>query len=411
VIAATDRITTIDAVRGVAVMGILLMNIVAFAMPGTAYVDPGYYGGATGANWAVWAFNYVIADGKFRGLFTMLFGASTVLIAERAFASRQNPTGVHLARMFWLFVIGMIHAYLIWYGDILVLYAICGSIAFAVWRLAPRALLTAGLVLLLVQLALGLSTYSAVRALQVSAAQAGASATAIEDWSNIRTQFEPPPAFRDQEIAAYRGGYRDNLAQRVPTAILFQTQLELLSIPDTLALIMIGMALFRLGFFSGAWSMRRYAMIAGIGYAAAIPPDLFLMNQLSQSNFSGVTALAIDAIHLAVLRPPIALAHASVVIMIVRSAIMPNLAERLAAVGRMAISNYVGTSILCTTLFYGFGFGMFGHLERWQLYPIVAAIWVLMLVGSTLWLDHFRYGPLEWLWRSLARWQLQPMRR
>ena len=405
------RITTIDAVRGVAVMGILLMNIVAFAMPGTAYVDPGFYGGATGANWAVWAVNFIIADGKFRGLFTMLFGASTVIIAERALASGQNPTRIHLARMFWLFVIGMIHAYLIWYGDILVLYAICGSLAFAVWRWSLRALLIVGVVLLLAQLALGLSTYSAVRSLQVSAEQAGASATAIEEWNNIRSQFEPPPALREQELAAYRGGYAANLAQRVPTAILFQTQLEILSIPDTLALIMIGMALFRLGFFSGAWSMRRYAMIAGFGYAAAIPPDIFLMNWLSQNNFSGVTALAIDAVHLAVLRPPVALAHASVIILIMNSGIMPNLARRLAAVGQMAVSNYVGTSILCTTLFYGFGFGLFGHLERWQLYPVVAAIWIVMLLGSKLCLDHYRYGPLEWLWRSLARWQRQPFRR
>ena len=406
-----DRVTTIDAVRGVAVMGILLMNIVAFGMPGAAYADPTCYGGASGANRLVWAVNYVIADGKFRALFTMLFGASTVLIAERAVVSGQSAARVHYARMIWLFVFGMIHAYLIWYGDILVLYAVCGAIMFAVWRWPPRLLLAAGVALLLLQLAVGLTTYHAITTLQTSAAQPGASRDVIDDWTSIRDQIDPPAAMRDAELASYRGGYADNLKQRAPTAFLFQTQLELLSIPDTLALIAIGMGLFRLGFFSGAWSMRCYAMVAGIGYAVAIPPDLVLMEWVTRSGHSGVTSLATDPLHLAMLRPPIALAHASVIIMLAKSGAAPKLTERLSAVGRMAISNYVGTSILCTTFFYGFGFGLFGHLERWQLYPIVACVWIIMLAWSKLWLDHYRYGPLEWLWRSLARLQRQPMRR
>jgi uncharacterized protein len=406
-----DRITTIDAVRGVAVMGILLMNIVAFGMPGAAYGDPTFYGGSSGANWAAWAVNYVIADGKFRALFTMLFGASTVLIAERAVAAGQSPARVHYARMVWLFVFGMIHAYLIWYGDILVLYAVCGSVMFAAWRWPPRLLLTTGIALLLIQLAVGLSTYHAIKTLRTDAAQPGAPAAVVEDWTNIRDTINPPPALRDAELANYRGGYHDNLTQRAPTALLFQTQLEPLSLPDTLALIAIGMALFRLGFFSGAWPMRRYAIIAGIGYAIAIPPDLVLMEWVTRSNHSGVIALLTDAFHLSILRPPIALAHASMIIMIAKSGDVLKLTERVSAVGRMAISNYVGTSILCTTLFYGFGFGLFGYLERWQLYPVVGGVWIIMLAWSKPWLDRFRYGPLEWLWRSLARWQWQSMRR
>ncbi len=407
---AGGRILALDAVRGMAVMGILLMNIVAFAMPGTAYVDPGYYGGATGANWAVWAVNFIVADGKFRGLFTMLFGASTVLIAERAAASGQTAARVHFARMFWLFVIGMIHAYLIWYGDILVLYAFCGSLIFAVWRWPPRFLATFGALLLIVQLGVGLNTYRAVVALRSEANAPGATTAATAEWAKLRDQFEPSPEVRDTEISAYRGDYRANLAQRVPTAIFFQTQLEPISIPETLALMMIGMALFRWGFFSGSWTTWQYALTAALGYGLPIVPDLMLMRWLSDDQFSGVTAIASDAIHLTLLRPPVALAHAGAIILIVKTGTWPAASRRLAAIGKMAISNYIGTSILCTTVFYGFGFGWFGYLERWQLYPVVAATWIVMLVWSKRWLDHFRFGPLEWAWRSLARWQMQPMR-
>src|SRR5687767_397146 len=111
-------------------MGILLMNIVDMAMPGYAYYDPTYYGGSEGVNLLAWALNYALFDGKMRGLFTLMFGASTALVADRALRSGESPAKVNFSRMFWLFVFGMIHAWLIWYGDILVLYSVCGMIAY-----------------------------------------------------------------------------------------------------------------------------------------------------------------------------------------------------------------------------------------------------------------------------------------
>src|SRR5689334_20225166 len=149
-----ERIATLDAIRGVAVLGILLMNIVDIAMPGYAYYDPYYYGGAEGVNFATWAINYVLFDGKMRGLFTMMFGASTVLIAERALKSGESPARVHYARMFWLLVFGMIHVWFIWYGDILVLYAVAGMIAFVAWRWSVRTLFVTGVALLVMKLIL-----------------------------------------------------------------------------------------------------------------------------------------------------------------------------------------------------------------------------------------------------------------
>lgn len=409
--AARSRITTLDAVRGVAVMGILIMNIVDFGMPGYAYIDPNFYGGATGANWWAWAVNFVLFDGKMRGLFTMMFGASMVLIAEQAAARGESPAMVHYARIFWLFVFGMIHAYLIWYGDILVLYAICGAIAFGLWRWSAKSLFRLGIALLLVKLAIGAGSYYGADAYRQAAEAPGATAETVAGWTEFRSQLAPP---REEtvakDLAAYRGGYADNLAARVETAFFFQTFLNLFAIPDTIALIAIGMALYKTGFFSGAWQRRQYH-VAIIGGAVAALLYLPIVGWLDATQFSPVTIFMTDGLHLGLLRPWISIAIASLVILFMQSGRAAWLAERLAAAGQMAFSNYLGSSILCTTFFYGFGLGWYGYLERWQLWLVVLAVWMLILLWSKPWLARFRYGPLEWLWRSLSRRQVQPMRR
>ena len=401
------RIATLDAVRGFAVMGILLLNIVDFAMPGYAYVDPHFYGGATGLNHAVWAVVYVLADGKMRGLFTMMFGASLVLIAERAVANGESAARVHYSRMAWLFVFGMIHAYLIWYGDILVLYSVTGSLAFLMWRWRPKLLLQVGLALLLLKLVIGSVTYVSAARFEAAANAPGASVQLKRQWQTYYRSMVPAPETAADDLKAYRGSYLDALRARVPMAIYFQTDLELVSLPDTIGLMAIGMALFRAGFFSGQWSRRRYWQVAIGGYLVWIPLYLPIVAWLDATRFSGVTLLMTEALQLSLLRPWLALAHAALVILFVQSGRAAWLADRLAAAGRMAFSNYLGTSLVCTTLFNGYGIGLYGTLERWQCYIVVAGVWALILLWSKAWLDRFAYGPFEWLWRSLSRGRLQ----
>jgi uncharacterized protein len=404
------RIATLDAVRGFAVMGILLLNIVDFAMPGYAYIDPNYYGGAQGANWWTWATVYVLADGKMRGLFTMMFGASTVLIAERAAASDESSAGVHYARMASLFVIGMVHAYLIWAGDILVLYSVCGAVMFVFWRLRARALLAIGIGLLVLKLAIGLGSYVGVGRMEAAAQAPGASTAVVREWRSVRADLAPPPETAADDLKAYRGTWIEAFHARAAFAWIMQTQIALISIPDTLALIAIGMALFKLGFFSGQWSRRRYRQVIVAGLAT-IPLYIPLVLWIEATRFSPVTLLATEAIQLSLLRPFLSLAWASAVILFMQSGSARWLAERFAATGRMAFSNYLGTSIVATLIFNGYGLGWFGYLERWQLYPLVLAFWIAMLLWSKPWLARFRYGPLEWVWRSLARGKIQTLRK
>jgi uncharacterized protein len=410
VAASGQRLRTLDAVRGFAVMGILLLNINGLAMPDYAEVDPGFYGGATGANWWTWAIAYVVGDGKMRGLFTMMFGASTVLIADRAFDSERSPALVHYARMATLFVFGMVHAYLIWAGDILVLYSLTGAVAYFGWRAKPRVLLMIGMGLLAYKAGDGLFAWHHLETGRIAAATGKGNDVAAADWREFAKASAVDPDGAAKEVAAYRGSYVEALKSRATTAVFFQTVINRIAFVDTLGLMLIGMALFRWGFFSGEWSPRGYWIAAGavpLLWAAYVP----LVAWLSDTRWTPLTMVATESIQLTLLRPFLSLGYAALVILFVQSGRATWLADRLAAAGRMAFSNYLGTSIVLTLFFNGYGLGWYGYLDRWQCLIVVAAVWALMLAWSKPWLDRFAYGPFEWLWRSAARLKLQPFRR
>jgi uncharacterized protein len=385
------RIASLDAVRGMAVCGILLMNIVVLGHPGGAYNDPTFFGREGPADMAAWLFNFVFSEGKMRALFTMLFGASMVLIADRAEAREPgSAVETHLRRMFWLFIFGMIHAWLIWYGDILVQYAVGGALGLLLWRLRSRTLWIVFLALIGIEL---LQHWDAH--LQ------GATRVAL----TARQEAEQAAS----EIARYRGSFAEVFAVRARMTVYFQTVLLPAYTPEILAYIALGILFYRNGFLTGGWSNRGYRTTLAIGYLVAAPLNLPLAWMLVDGDFGpGLGPLA-EAGGL-VLRPFVALAHAAAVILLLRSGRLRWLSDRLEAAGRMAFSNYIGTSLLATTFFYGYGFAMFGQLSRAELYWVVLAIWLVILAWSKPWLDRYRYGPLEWLWRTLARGERQPMR-
>lgn len=403
-VAERERYQTLDAVRGFAVLGILLMNIVSMGLPAYAYVNPNYWGSEGPLDYALWSVMFVLADGKMRALFTMLFGASMVLIAERA-AERPaglSPAQTHYRRIFWLFVFGMIHCWGFWYGDILVQYAAGGAVMFLAWRWRPRALAILAAAMLLLQLGMTYAHYANLASLQATAAAPGASAEAKQAFRNTLAEEVPDRAAAEREIVLYRGGVADAFEARKPMATFFQTFLLPVSMPEIFGFIALGMLLFRTGFLTGHWSGRHYWMALGIGYLVAAPLTALVAQALAASNWNPVTMPLYDAASFA-LRPFIAIAHAASVILLVRSGAARWLVERLAAAGRMAFSNYLGTTFLTTTLFYGYGLGLFGHLSRAELYLVVLAVWALILAWSKPWLARFDYGPLEWLWRRLAR--------
>jgi uncharacterized protein len=405
----TDRITTIDAVRGVAVLGILLMNIVAFGLPMDAYLNPTAFGNKGPADLVAWAANYVLSEGKFRALFTMLFGASMVLIADRAEASDQSAAATHYRRMGWLFVIGMIHAWLIWFGDILVQYAIAGMLGFLLWRAPRRALWTTVAAMLALQSAANIGGYADLEGIKSAAMTPDASADAITKWQDRLTEVRADPQVMQREIDGYRGGFASVAQTRAKATTFFQTVVVPLTMPEVLGFLALGILFFRNGFLSGDWSRRRYLTVIALGYGIGVPVMTILAHQILYSGFDPAIMALGDAISL-LPRPFVALAHAAVVILLIKSGWFTALMTRIEAAGRMALSNYLGTSLVATTLFYGTGFGLFASPSRAQLYAVVLLIWLLILLWSKPWLDRFHYGPAEWLWRSLTKWEWQVFR-
>lgn len=407
-----SRFISLDVVRGIAVMGILLMNIVAFSMPSSAYFTPLAYGGESPVDIAVWATNFVLADGKMRGLFSALFGASMLLVIHRAEAKEEGPVFAHYSRMSWLFLFGVLHAYAIWNGDILMLYAVIGSIAFFFRTMETHKLVVLGIILIVAQaVLLGMVTWS-VWMLRGAAMAPDADAEMLRQWAAIQAQFEPmQPDLLTEDLSRYRGDYAGILIYRTGPDFWGPIQANMTAALDTLGLMLLGMAGLKSGFLTGDWPRETYVRCARIGYMIGLPLLTAMAFIIMVSGFDPVAIFGLDFTLQTVINVPVIFAHAALILYWVKTMAGSGLIARVAATGRAAFTNYLGTSLICTTLFYGYGFGLYGELSRVSLYIVVSAVWAIMLLWSKPWLDRFRYGPLEWLWRSLAKRELQPIRK
>jgi uncharacterized protein len=374
-----ERYFTLDLIRGIAVMGILAMNIVGFAMPREAYDNPLAYGSGSEADIWSWLAAFVLFDGKMRGLFSLLFGASMLLVIERADAAGEPSARIHFLRMAWLLVFGLVHFYLVWWGDILSLYAPLGMIAWCFVYRPPGDLFRIGVALVLLQAV----------AYLLGTPYLGSSMTSAD------------------EMLLFRGGFGDIAAYRLDEE-LFDPLASLLFFGfETLGYMLLGMAALKTGFLAGAWSGRNYRRIAAIGLVVTLPAYALLGWLRMQGRFEDDLTEALSFPTTALLRPVTVVALAALIILLGSRA--GPLARRIAAAGRAAFTNYLGTSILMTALFYGWGLGWFGNFNRVELWPVVLAVWLLMVAWSEPWLDRFQYGPFEWLWRSLARGRIEPM--
>jgi len=408
--ATADRIPTLDVVRGIAVMGILAMNIVAFAMPFPAYMNPVAYGLESDADLASWAFSFVFIDGKMRGLFSFLFGASTLLVIERARAAGVSAARVHYARMFWLLIFGLLHFYFIWFGDILAAYAMAGLLLFFFRNCRVWTLIIWGIVLLFVQIALMGAGAGKFLYLASAIASGSTDPALIEAYDGFAKGFGPlsPQALAD-DLALGRGPWTGLVHERLIEQTFMPFMQLVFMLAETLAYMLFGMAALKSGFLTGVWEPARYRKWMLTGFAIGIPAYVALAWLLFRADFTPEAVFAYAMAGATPFRPFMIVATAALIILATRRGGW--LVDRLGAAGRAAFTNYLGTSILMTTLFYGYGAGLYGSLSRIELWLPVIAMWLLMLAWSKPWLDRYRYGPLEWLWRSLSRGRPEPMRR
>lgn len=425
-VAPRERFFAVDVLRGCALLGILAMNIVDFGWPGIAYQNPVAGGGFQGTDRVVWYFNHLVFEAKMMTIFSMLFGAGLVLLDTRAQARGASIRGVYYRRILWLLLIGLVHSYLIWSGDILVLYAETGLFLYLFHAKSPRTLIILGIVasLLIVPIILGFSAatdYMKAATTRVEA-QAKAGETpgwldrhASNAWKNMRDEFDPTPQKKveawDKEMAIHRGGYWGIVKHRAGQLIFIQTVVFLLGTGFMAASrMLIGMGLMKLGVFSAERSNRFYLAMVALGYGLGLPLMAFDAQELIRHKFSFVYGLHGGFLYNLFGSLVVAMGHVGLVMLIVKAGAIPWLTRRLAAVGRMALSNYLTHSIVCTTLFYGYGFALYGTMNRTALFGVVVVIWSVQLIVSPIWLTHFRFGPAEWVWRSLTYWRFQPMR-
>ena len=385
-------------------MGILLANIVAFGLPEAAYFSPLAWGGADGWDRAAWYVNFVFVEGRMRGLFSLLFGASLLLVIDRAEASGRSGAAVHLRRMAALFAIGCAHLYLLWWGDILAHYALVGMLALLFVPASTRWLVAGAIALLVAGTLLNLT-----QAALLFDSAARTTATQRETWQAFAYAFGVPPrAHLLAEIAAMRGDWGGAVAWRWRWAIDPFTFLPMGGL-ETMSAVLLGMAAYRARFVTGEWPRRRYVLVAAFCVPLSLAGYAVLGAVTVASGFDQRWVFFGSIVGSAGFRVLGFVGYAALLMILLRPGTA--IADRVGAVGRMAFSNYLGTTILMDLVFTGVGLARFGTMGRASLYWLVSPTWLLMLLWSPWWLSLFAYGPFEWLWRSIARARVQPMRR
>ncbi|MYB07698.1 MAG: DUF418 domain-containing protein [Gemmatimonadetes bacterium] len=398
-VTAPERIASIDVLRGFAVLGILIVNMQGFARVPSAYMNPASGAAFDGAEAWIWTAVYILADTKFISIFSMLFGAGIAMMSERMASRGVAGTGLHYRRQSWLLVIGLVHAYLIWHGDILVAYALCGLLLYPLRKLGARALLWIG--------------GCAVAFVVPFWLLAGLS---IPYWPEadrleLLAEWAPPQEVLESEIAAFRGGLGEQLSVRAPIAFTLQISAFLgLFVWRAGGLMLVGMGLYKLGVLAAARSATFYRRMAVIGIGAGLPLAVAGAWYKLDQGFAFETVMFQGALFNYVGSVGVFLGYLGLVMLMVQFSRLPELTARLAATGRMALTNYIAQSVICTLVFYGHGLGLFERVAAPGRMGIVFGIWALQLLWSPWWLKRFRFGPLEWLWRSATYMKRQPMR-
>lgn len=391
-VAAKDRFESLDVLRGIAVLGILMVNIQAFAMVWPAYQNPTAHMDFTGINQTAWFVQHVFFEMKFITLFSAMFGAGIILMTGDG---PDSSTKVHYRRMLWLLAFGLVHAYALWFGDILVTYALAGMIVVLFRRMSVGKLVFWGLF------------WTALTGLIMVGLMA--SFTMLPDTmgpSDVGMGMTPDQLAA--QVAAYQAGWLDSRGNNAFVAVSSQLG-GLMFAGRIIGVMFLGMALFKSGFLLAQWSVVKYLISAVIGLGLGVPLVWFGAEHALASGF----ALGEMWVHTATNYAGsllMAFGYAAIVMLICKAPILSVLRAPFRAAGRMAFTNYLTQSIVMVFIFVGApGLGLFGTMERIDQVQLVVAVWVVQLIVSLLWLQVFRYGPFEWLWRALTYGRLHPI--
>ncbi len=416
-----NRIESLDVLRGFALLGILLLNILGFGLHSAAYSNPGFdLSGELDVNLVTYVTVELFGEGAMRALFSMLFGAGVVLFTT---GDRTGRGWLHYKRTFWLLMFGLFDAFiLLWTGDILVTYALAGAFLYLMRNVSAARLLAAGTVLLIIisvfyggsRIAIDEAREAATLVADAQASEnlnpAIVSTAAI--WDEFKIDFVPTNAQVEEEYAARRDSYASAFTWTIKKNIEMLTFIiPVFLFWDALAMMLIGMALYKYGVLSGTAPGPVYFKLMIFGFGIGLAANGF--------EVFGAIASDLDLIHVFAQMQPsyhvgrvgMAMGYIGLLVWLTRQGHLTWVRTRLADVGKMALTNYLLHSFFCLLIFTGAGLSLVGELSRAALYPIVFTIWGVQLVLSPWWLRRFRFGPVEWLWRALTYGERPPFRR
>lgn len=395
-----ERIKSLDILRGIAILGILVMNIQSFSMPEAAYINPLVYGDLQGINKWTWIFSHLFADQKFMTIFSLLFGAGIILITDKAVTKTGKSAGLHYKRTFWLLVIGLLHAHFIWYGDILVAYALCASFVYIFRKMKPKTLSIIGVLLL------------SVHTFIYGFFGMGLEYMPPEVIQDISSSWKPSSEMIQAEIAARTGNLYQQLNANSSAALEMETFVFFINfLWRAGGLMLIGMAFYKWGILSADRSRSFYLKGFLISSVIGFPIVILGIIKNFEANWSFEYSMFLGSQFNYWGSLFVSFAYICLIMLFCKSTSFTNFKARFAAIGQMALTNYITQSIICAFIFFGIGLGLFGEVERTVQIIIVMGIWLLQFAWSKPYLSHYKFGPLEWVWRSLTYWDKQPMKK
>lgn len=418
----TERIKALDVMRGIVLLGILLMNINGFGLT-NAYDNPTVAGGAEGLNLYTWMTATLFFEGTMRGLFSLLFGVGMFILLKRSQDRDAGIAGpdIYFRRLLWLLFFGLVHGYLLlWKGEILYDYALMGLLVYSFRNMQPKKLMLIAGVLVCIGTFWNYNDHrgNAKTMEYVAAAKSQKAAglpltpeqvEASNKWEDI--QKKKSPAFVNEYNEKMRGGYFTVVKHLAPINMVTDTTwFYKYDLWDIFSMMLLGIALFKLNILSAKRSYRLYGIMVAAGYIIGIAINYYEMQTIISGNFSFLAFSKAEVTYY-LGRLAICIGHIGAIMLLVKAPVLMWLKRRLAAVGQMALTNYIMHSIICMIVFTGVGFGLFGKLQRYELLYVVFSIWIFQLIVSPIWLKYFEFGPLEWVWRRLSYLQKPPFRK
>ncbi|PDH33951.1 MAG: hypothetical protein CNF02_06235 [OM182 bacterium MED-G28] len=420
-VAEKERIRSIDTLRGLALLGILLLNIITFANPFAAYFDPRVDGADSGLNLAVAMAVDIWFEGSFRAIFSMLFGAGLLIFIDKPSVDANVTKSLYYRRTILLVGFGLFNSYfLLWAGDILYAYGMTGLLLYFFRDFPARKLAQfAALIFLLLSL---LHTgqhingraiyaeYQTVASLPADSEISADQQQILDTWDLFQRQQFAAPDQITGEIEARQGSYISNFLVTAEINIVFQSVVFLINnLWDVGAMMLLGMAFMKWKILDASRSMSFYLKMTAIGFGVGLTINTWEVVTYVSSGFEPFWAATARPSY-DVGRMAMAFGYIGLVMIICKLGILVWLRYALARVGQMALTNYLSQSLICNIIFMGFGFGLFAQLGRVEIYYVVFGVWVFQILFSIYWLKHYRFGPAEWLWRSLTYKKKQPLK-